>query len=352
MMFSRIAPVQHDTIEGVPEPCEHPHLVGHQVAADLLASSFRAGRLHHALLLAGPTGIGKATFAFRLAWHLLNFRDPANAPDRLVLPDPDSPLFRSIAQNAHPSLLHLTRPANDRTKGFKTVITVDEIRRLGRFLSMTAHDGGYRVVIVDPVDDLNASAANALLKGLEEPPARTVFVLIAHSPGRLLPTIRSRCQTLRLHRLDDGEVFDVLARLGLSAPRDEAARAELARRAAGSVRAAILLTEYGGLEIAAAVDSVLDAPGFDPAAAMRIADAVSGRDQSIQFDLFNEHLLTALSERATRAAREGAPGVADMLAASWSEVRQAVAETDTFNLDKRQHVLGRLMHAHRALQGA
>lgn len=352
MSFTRTAPVQHDTIEGVPEPSEHAHLVGHAEAADLVAGAFRAGRLHHALLLAGPAGIGKATLAFRLAFHLLGNRDPSQAPAALELPDPASPLFRSIAQNAHPSLLYLTRPANDRTKGFKTVITVEEIRRLGRFLAMTSHDGGYRVVIVDPVDDLNTSAANALLKGLEEPPPRTVFILIAHSPGRLLPTIRSRCQTLRLQPLADAEVLAVLGRLGLPVPDDTGARAALAQRAEGSVRNAILLTEYGGLEIAGAIDALLDAPAFDGAAAARLADAVTGREQAMQFDLFNDHLLGSLAARAAAAARAGTARAADRLAAGWSDIRRATVETDTFNLDRRQHAMSQLMAAHRAVQAA
>lgn len=352
MNFTRTAPVQHDTIDGVPEPSEHAALVGHAEPADLLAAAFRAGRLHHAVLLAGPAGIGKATLAFRLAFHVMSYREPAQAPATLSAPDPASPLFRALAQNAHPSLLYLTRPANERTKGFKTVITVEEIRRLGRFLAMTAHDGGYRVVIVDPVDDLNTSAANALLKNLEEPPARTLFILIAHSPGRLLPTIRSRCQTLRLRPLGDADVLAVLARLGLPVPQDAAARAALAARAEGSVRNAILLTEYGGLEIAAAVDAVLDSAAFDGAAAGRLADAVAGREQAMQFDLFNEHLLASLAGRAAAAAGTGAARAADRLAGCWSDIRRATMEAGIYNLDKRQHVLSQLVRAHRAVQAA
>ncbi len=108
-------------------------------------------------------------------------------------------------------MLHLTRPANEKTKGFKTVVTVDEIRRVNRFLSMTSHDGGYRVVIVDPADDMNVNAANALLKNLEEPPSRTVFILISHSPGGLLPTIRSRCQMVRLSPLGNDDLIAALS---------------------------------------------------------------------------------------------------------------------------------------------
>lgn len=349
MIFERIAPLQHDTIDGVPEPSENPHLVGHEQAAAQLAASYRAGRLHHALLLAGPAGIGKTTLAFRLAFHLLSHPRQAEAPDELVPADPGSPLFRSIAQGAHPNVLHITRPANERTKGFKTVITVDEIRRLSRFLSLTAHDGGYRVVIVDPADDLNISAANALLKSLEEPPPRTVFVLIAHSPGALLPTIRSRCQVVRLHPLRGTEILQVLTELGLSVPPSEEARDALAGRAGGSVRSAILLTEYGGLEIAAAIDGVLGEPRFDVAAAAKIADAVTGREQGMQYELFNARLLQTISHRAAEAAGAGDAAAAARLAALWSDTRQAIAESDTFNLDKRHHVMSSLMRAHRAL---
>jgi len=351
MMLERISPTRHDTIDGVPEPSENPHLVGHQAAARQLAAAFGANRLHHALLLAGPNGIGKATLAFRLAFHLLSFPRPEEAPPELLVPDPASSLFRSIAQGAHPSVLHLTRPANERTKGYKSVITVDEIRRLSRFLSMTAHDGGWRIVIVDPADDLNTNAANALLKSLEEPPARTLFVLIAHSPGALLPTIRSRCQTVRMQRLRGDEILEVLRLLGLAVPPSAEAQAALAERAAGSVRAAILLTEYGGLEIAGAVDAVLNEPRFGVAAASKIADAVTGREQGIQFELFNAHLLDVVTQRATAAAAKGHGASAEKLAALWSAMADAIGQTDTYNLDKRQHVISWLAQMHDALHG-
>src|SRR5690606_28916285 len=108
-----------------------------------------------------------------------------SAPETLGDADISSPLFRQIASGSHPSILHLTRPFDEKRKVFRTVVTVEEIRRVNRFLSMTSHDGSYRVVIVDSADDMNANAANALLKNLEEPPARTIFLLISHSPGRL-----------------------------------------------------------------------------------------------------------------------------------------------------------------------
>ncbi|MEX0953719.1 MAG: DNA polymerase III subunit delta' [Rhizobiaceae bacterium] len=346
MTIEHLAPRQHDSIDGVPEPAENPYLIGHERARGNLASAFTAGRLHHALLLTGPAGIGKATFAFHLARHVLVGQKDA-PPDHLLPADPQSHTFRSVAQGAHSAVLHLTRPANERAKGFKTVVTVEEIRRVGRFLSLSAHDGGYRVVIVDPADDLNASAANALLKNLEEPPARTLFVLIAHVPGRLVPTIRSRCQIVRLDPLSEPEILEAMTALGLTLPDTAGARSELARRAGGSVRNAILLTEYGGLEIASTIEKLLDASQFDLALASRLADAVTGREQTVQLDIFNDHLLDAIAAGATQGDRLRSARQAE----SWSRLREDIASTEIYNLDKRHHVMTSLRRAHEGLHG-
>lgn len=336
-MFERIAPQQHDTLPEIPEPSENPFLFGHAPAAAMLASAYRAGKLHHALLLAGQQGIGKATFAFHLTHHVLKHPDAATAPAIFGAPDPAGSLFRLIAQGAHPGVLHLTRPARDDGKGFKTVVTVDEVRRVSRFLSLTAHDGGYRVVIVDAADDMNANAANALLKNLEEPPARSLFLLISHQPGRLLPTIRSRCQTVRFAPLPGDMLGSILANLAGQAPADADA---LAARAGGSARNAILLTRYGGLEIAGVIDRLAAQQELDVAEAYKLADAVSGRDQGIQFHIFNRHVLDRMAFAAARAADACELAQADRISALWQETTSAILETETYNLDKKQHVLG------------
>ncbi|MCR4268910.1 DNA polymerase III subunit delta', partial [Nitratireductor sp. ZSWI3] len=293
-MFERIAPERFDTLPEIPEPAENPLLVGHEDAAAMLAGAYRAGKLHHGLLFAGPPGIGKATLAFHLANHLFNHPDPAAAPQHLAKPDPASQTFRLIAQDAHPSLLHLTRPYVERDKKFKTVITVDEIRRIQRFLSLTSHDGGYRVVIVDPADDMNVSAANALLKSLEEPPPRTVFILIAHSLGRLLPTIRSRCQIVRLSPLGADRLGGLLRALGAPETEGETVLADHAR---GSVRNAILLAQFGGAEITGVLERLVASRDFDVAEALRLGEAVSGRDRDVQFAIFNRAVLDLVAGR-------------------------------------------------------
>ena len=339
MNFERIAPEQYDSIPEVPEPVEHAELFGHVGEADELARAYRTGKFHHALILSGPRGIGKATFAFRLAHHLLANPRPAEAPSTLARPDTASTLFRLMAQGAHPSLLHLTRPAADRGAGFKSAVTVDEIRRVGRFLSMTSHDGGYRVVIVDAADDMNRNAANALLKSLEEPPPRTLFLLVVHSIGRMLPTIRSRCQLLKLKPLAGD---DLLAALRAVSPGSEEVPDDLAAKASGSVREALLMTQFGGLDIANAVDAVVSGGRFDVAAAYRIADAVGGRDSTVQFRLFNEHVAGIAAARAQAAGQSGDAELAARLADQWFGVRQRIVDTDTYSLDKRQHVVGLL----------
>lgn len=350
MIFERLAPQQHDTLDGVPEPAENPRLVGHAAVIAMLVQAYRAGKLPHALILAGSPGIGKATLAFHLAHHLLKYPKAAEAPAELASPNPASSLFRQIASGAHPSVLHLTRPFDERSKRFKTVVAVDEIRKVGQFLSLTSHDGGYRVVIVDPADDMNTNAANALLKNLEEPPARTVFILIVHAPGSLLPTIRSRCQMVRLGPLGEDDLLSVLEATEAPPPDDPAARAALAERAGGSARAAILLTQYGGLEIAQALDTLMGAKRPDIAGAHRLADAVAGRDQAIQFDIFNRRVLDLLSEKASEAAIAGDLGLAKSLSDAWHDAANAISETETYNLDKKQHALGMIDRLNSAMR--
>lgn len=349
MSFARIAPEQFDTLPDIPEPAENALLVGHGDAADFLASSYRAGKLHHALLLAGPAGIGKATLAFHLANHLISHPRASEAPTRLAQPDPASAVFRQIAQGAHPAVLHLTRPVNERTKGFKSVITVDEIRRVSRILGMTSHDGGYRVVIVDPADDMNVNAANALLKNLEEPPARCLFILIAHQLGRLLPTIRSRCQLVKLKPLDPDHLALVLDRLGADVGRGEGAREAVLARAAGSVREAVLMTQYGGLEIAEALEKVTTAATFEVESAWRIAEAVAGRDSEIQFGVFTSLVLDHAASGAAREAAQGALGRSAALSELWSQLRGLITEADAYNLDRKQLVMDILRRLHAVL---
>lgn len=345
-MFERVAPEQHDTLPDIPEPAENPILLGHEAACAMLARAYCTARLSHALLFTGPRGIGKATLAFHLAHHLFMHPDQRRAPEEFSPINAASQSFRLVSQGAHRGILHLTRPYVERDKKFKTVITVDEIRRVNRFLSLTPPDGGYRIILVDPADDMNVNAANALLKSLEEPPPNTLFVLIAHSPGQLLPTIRSRCQTINLEPLSPNLLLEVLSRIGANLPQAPEDRQLLVEQAGGSVREAVLLTQFGGLEIAQAVDRICSSPRFDVVQAQKLAEAASGRDRQVQFDLFNRMILDRLAKLARQAAVLGETAKAASFASSWQEVDSTIREVELFNLDRRQHVMGLLERLH------
>src|SRR5439155_17813225 len=185
---------------GAPAPRSNPELLGHEAAESALRRLFEAGRLPHALLLSGPRGIGKATLAFRLARFVLASGGGEGPPGGLfgdlgasgLAIAPDSGTFRRVASGGHADLLTVERAYDPRRRRLRGEIIVENAREIGTFLRLTPAEGGWRVVVVDGADEMNRAAANALLKILEEPPRRALLLLVAHSPGRLLPTIRSR----------------------------------------------------------------------------------------------------------------------------------------------------------------
>ncbi|MGE7369454.1 DNA polymerase III subunit delta' [Neorhizobium sp. NPDC001467] len=326
-------------LDGAIAPQRNTNLFGHAEAEDFLARSYRSGKGHHAILIEGPEGIGKATLAFRFANHVLTHPDPSTAPDRLSPPDPDSMVSRQIVAGASHNLLHLTRPVDDKTGRAKSAITVDEVRRAGHFLSQTSGSGSWRIVIVDPADDLNRNAANAILKILEEPPKRALFLVLSHAPGKLLPTIRSRCLPLRLQPLSNDDLALALETLG--APLDSGRMAqEIAGLAKGSVAQALKLMNYGGHDIIQAFEDVLKAQGPGARKAMhRLADVLSGKDNDVLFGFFVEHLTEHLVEQARARAQAGDLAGADRAARLSSEVGERIAVAQAYNLDRKQTIL-------------
>ncbi|AMM84457.1 DNA polymerase III subunit delta' [Martelella sp. AD-3] len=336
-------------LEGAVEPSRNRHLFGHGEAEAYLAQSYRGGKGHHALLLEGAAGIGKATLAFRFANHVLHFPHPADAPDHLIEPDQTSPLTRQIIAGASHDLLHLKRPVDAKSGKLKTAITVEEVRRAGHFLSQTSGTGNWRIVIVDAADDLNRNAANAILKILEEPPKNAMFLLISHAPGRLLPTIRSRCLPLRLRPLAAQDLAAALGALGLSAGgQDEERMAALAN---GSVAEALKLVNYGGLEIIDAYDAVLEGTVAEARLVMhKLADTVAKRENETIFDFLLGHIDGDIKTRAREAAFSGDLPLAERLAGLSSRIAADVAEADAYNLDRRQLALDLLSRLRTTLE--
>ncbi|PDT29126.1 DNA polymerase III subunit delta' [Rhizobium sp. L9] len=321
-------------LDGAIWPAENTRLFGHEEAESFLAQSYRSGKGHHAILIEGPEGIGKATLAFRFANHVLSHPDPDAAPEKIGDPDPASAVSRQIASGASHNLLHLARPVDEKTGRVKSAITVDEVRRAGKFFSQTSGTGNWRIVIIDPADDMNRNAANAILKILEEPPKRALFLVLSHAPGRLLPTIRSRCQPLKLAPLPDEALVAALAHLGI------AGEGSLLSAAKGSVGEALKLLNYGGSEIIAGYDEVLSAEGPTARKAMhRLAEALSGKESDTIFDFFVSHVGDDIMSRARAAAGEGQIAAAERLARLYSEVTERLTVSDAYNLDRKQTII-------------
>lgn len=323
-------------LDGAIPPQDNPRLFGHGEAEAFLAQSYRSGKGHHAVLIEGPEGIGKATLAFRFAKYVLSHPDPASAPETIADPDPASAVSRQISGGASHNLLHLARPVDDKTGKVKSAITVDEVRRAGKFFSQTSGTGNWRIVIIDPADDLNRNAANAILKILEEPPKRALFLVLSHAPGRLLPTIRSRCLPLKLAPLGDEALRLALDNLGVPAGKGS----ELLPAAKGSVSEALKLLNYGGDDIIEAYRQVLSAEGPVARKAMhRLADALSGKDSDTIFGFFVSHIGDDIVERARAAAIGGYIGTAERLARLHSETTERLKISQAYNLDRKQTLI-------------
>lgn len=341
---------ESDRVGALPHPRDRLELFGHAAAAQTLASAARSGRLHHAWILAGPKGVGKATLAWRFARALLAYR-PENCPDDLAVPD-DHPVRRQISALAHPDLVLVRRPWDTDRKRFRVELPVEEVRKLHGFFSRHSSYGGSRIAIIDAADDMSRSAQNALLKILEEPPPGALLLLVSHVPGGLLPTTRSRCRLLNLRRLDSAAMDEAVTALAPNLGGGD--RMLLAALADGAPGRALELADTDALILyREIVDLLMGLPRLNGAKLFGMAERVARAPAERGIAQFVS-LLSQIEERLMRgsyAAIATVPGEDALLrhlraavplerwSELWDALRVQAAQMDELNLDKKQLIL-------------
>lgn len=328
------------------DPSENPYLIGQDDAVSLFLSAYNAKNLHHGWLITGDEGIGKATFAYKIARFLLS-----NKEDKVYTSletDPDSPTFAQVAQKSHPDfkVLECDYTETDKKKLIKAinqgeeidedmkqnlkrsnVIKVDDVRAAVSFLLKKSFNDNWRVVIVDSTDDLNTSSANALLKILEEPPAKSILLLISHNPGKLLPTIRSRCAKLALKSLSTTDVASLLRRYQPELSEKEVQT--LSKISAGSIGRALRYANNDALDMYEKIQKIGYAgKNYDAGLMLELATDVSSDDEV--WSLFGELICRFLRETLPECSNPRE------LYLAYEECIKVLDETTRLNMDKKQ----------------
>lgn len=347
----------------IPSPRETAALIGHERAEAEFQACLDSGRLPHGWLIGGPSGIGKATLAYRFARYLLAGR--GGDDDDFYLP-PDDPVFRQVASGGHPDLLTVERALSARTETLSAVIRVEQIRKVTQFFRLTAGHDGWRIAIIDGADEMNPSAANALLKVLEEPPERGLLILVAHAPNRLIATIRSRCRKLLLRPLDDEQVAACLAANLPEVAADD--RVALARLAEGRPGRALALACEGGLETyRELVELFSGLPELDYDRVHALGDRLARREQAAAFGLWMDllalwlnRLVLAGAGRGPVEAVVGESEIGRRLLATrnlehwlglWEKVCRLAARAESAHLDRKLVVLNAVLAVEATARG-
>ncbi len=335
---------------GTPPPRKNPYLLGQATAEDEFLRALEAGRLAHAWLLTGPRGVGKATLAYRMARFVLarpgglfgelsregDREGPGEGAEGGLYLAPESGVFRRVASGGHADFLGIEREVNEKTDKLRNEITVAQVRAVGHFLSLTPAEGGWRVVVIDSADEMNISAANALLKVLEEPPRRALLLLVSHNAGRLLPTIRSRCRHLAVRPLAEGEMIACLARY--RPQLDPADAALLARICEGSLGRALGFAEEGGLALYHQLMGLLGAlPEVDMVALHGLGDRLAGDRENKSLVTVRDLLLWWLARLIRQSATDGT--ALEGWIQAWDGVSHLLSRAQTANLDNKQLIL-------------
>jgi len=343
------------------KPRDNPYLVGHEVQEKLILDAWRNRVLHHAYLISGPKGIGKATFAYRMARFLLSADENKAENYKSLEISPNNDIFKQISANAHPDFKVIERGyiKTDRQKIYKALssgnymneddlaklkksaeIVVDDVREVCDFLAKSSAYGGWRIVIIDSVDEMNRSSANAILKVLEEPPHRTMMLLVAHNPDTLLPTVRSRCAKLELKPLQDNITASLLRRY--CSDLNESEVKKISVLAEGSIGKAMVYVDGNAVDFYDRIKkTVKDGKNF------KIKDILEFSDIAVKdnnYELFKELIGRFLAEQA----RSGINALT--YTKLFDDFSRIFKQTESLNLDKRQVVMNMMVALARAEQ--
>lgn len=313
------------------------HVIGHGTAKHEFLSAVNSGKLHHGWLLRGPRGVGKARLALQFAMHLLGNGDgqfSANA---------DSTVGRLVVAGSHPDLRIVRRPIDDKGKQ-KSEVPVDSVRELSGFFSMRPAMGGWRIAIIDAVDEMNRHGQNAILKTLEEPPNRAILFLVSHGEQLLLPTVRSRCRVLRCGALNEHETLSALAQVGVTAARVD----EIARIAPGRPGRAIELESSDAIAAMGAISDAIRNLANPDARVLHNALSQASKSETAMV-VAMEALRLSLQKRAVR---ESDPALAGDWAAAALDVMRIGSEATALNQDRAQTIAAALSRVSRLVPGA
>ncbi len=346
-------------------PRRTPDLVGHERAEQTLLAAWHSGRMPHAWLITGAKGVGKATLAFRFARFVLAKDETGTDPASLTIAQ-DSPSFLRVANFGHPGLLTIERGWDDKRNRWRGEIIVDDVRRLAKLFTLKAEAGQWRVCIIDAADEMNRNAANAALKTIEEPPEKALILLLASAPGRLLPTIRSRCRTLALQSLGEAQVSRILASKRPEVPEED--RRAAARLAEGSAGRAIALADAGGAALYGEMVALLtDLPRLDSgrlnAYIDRLARPAAEPAYRAVSDLLRRWLAALVKAGGDTLPADAVPGEGEGISrlasrlgldrrlALWDKVCFLLDRADSANLDRRQVLLSAFLAIETAARG-
>jgi DNA polymerase III subunit delta' len=303
-----------------PHSKETAQLFGHDEERAKFIQGYNSGKMHHAWILAGDEGLGKATFAYKAASYLLS-----------GVKNFDAPTHKQILASSHPNLLIIERPQEKTATGLSKAIPIETVRKIHPFFGSTAGESGYRICIIDAVDDLNTNGANALLKMLEEPPRDALFMLISHAPYKLLPTIRSRTRVLNFKPLDEVALKATLEGLGFSATQ------EVLHKAQGNVRSALDLLDDDVQNVRKILYQVLDKNALNEQV-VRLAELCAGKDQRL-FSVFLNEILQILHEKALSAAEHKKFWQAKVFDDLSQRIKLEADKTQGLNLDRKAFVV-------------